>query len=100
MPTIPFLNEVSEENSRYIGAFIRYLRKSVGITQRELSYQTGYSEQTICRIETGKANAMGVAGKDLLVALASAIGCGNDALYDMYLTFVTENSDERFEIVS
>ena len=94
MPVIPFLIGVTDENSRYIGAFIRYLRKLVGITQKELSYQTGYSEQTICRIETGKANAMGVAGKDLLTDLAKAVGCEETELYDMYTAFVTENVEK------
>ena len=88
MGTIPFLSQVEPENRRYMGAFIRYLRQRIFMTQTELSLETGYSVQTISRIENGKANAMSVAGRDILTALGALHGMEGVDMFDAYREFM------------
>ena len=90
MANIPFLSRVDPANSRYVGAYIRYLRNRLDLTQIELAAESGYSVVTISRIENGKANAMGVAGKDLIDTLAELHGFEPGELYNDYCAFVRE----------
>lgn len=84
MPSIPFLTQLEPASRKYVGAYIRHLRTDLHMSQLQLAYATGYSVVTISRIETGKANPMGVAGRDILTALASLHGMddANDMLDD------------------
>lgn len=97
MGAIPFLFQIEPENGRYVGAYIKHLRTGLGMTQPQLAFESGYSVVTISRIETGKANALGVAGRDILSKLAKMYGF-NDAsdLLDDYSSFVT-SEDIIFE---
>lgn len=97
MATIPFLTQIEPASRRYIGAYIKHLRTELNMTQPQLAYETGYSVVTISRIENGKANPMGVAGRDILTALASLHGMDDvNLMLDDWERFVA-SEDVRFE---
>lgn len=95
-PLTQFFNERKE----YVGPFLQTMRMAYDITQQELSEATGYSVQTISRIENGKANPMGVAGRDIFRYLLETSGNDQTEILQEFDIFCTnmkaaEGYDER-----
>lgn len=66
----------NEEVMRNLGNNIRALRKSMSITQEELSFRAGVSLSQVARIETGKINTT----VSTLAAIAKALGVELDQI--------------------
>lgn len=94
MGAIPFLTQIEPESKRYVGAYIKNLRLRLGLTQLQLSFSSGYSVVTISRIENGKANASGVAGRDILIILSELCGFTEPGeMLDDYISFVRDGAE-------
>ena len=72
--TDPELYTFLSERKAYLGAFLHSMRLEHELTQEELAEGTGYSVQTISKMENGKANPMGVAGRDIFMFLLEQSG--------------------------
>ena len=88
------------ERKDYVGPFLQAMRMAYEITQQELSEATGYSVQTISRIENGKANPMGVAGRDIFEYLLKESGNNENEILSEFSIFchnmqAEEEYDER-----
>ncbi len=57
---------------------IRTLRKAAGISQAELAQSLGYGQPNICAWERGRSQPP----TDMLPALARALGCTIDDLFE------------------
>lgn len=53
-----------------IGLKIALLRKNAGLTQRHLAERSGFTQKTICKVETGQFSV----GIDTLSKIADALG--------------------------
>lgn len=100
--TEPNLVNFLRERKEYLGAFICSMRMAYELTQQDLSEATGYSIQTISRIENDKANPMGVAGRDIFSYLVDQSGNTLDEILQEFSLFcynmqAAEAYDARME---
>ncbi len=61
----------SSEGCASMGAALRLVRESKGLSCEDVARMVGVSRQTISKIEIGKRNA----GANLFTAIADALGC-------------------------
>jgi transcriptional regulator with XRE-family HTH domain len=85
--TEPNLVSFLTERKEYLGLFLCSMRTAYEITQQELSEATGYSIQTISKLENGKANPMGVAGRDIFSYLLQQSGNTLDEILQEFSIF-------------
>lgn len=85
--TEPNLVNFLRERKDYLGAFICSMRMAYELTQQDVSEATGYSIQTISRIENDKANPMGVAGRDIFSYLVEQSGNTLDEILQEFSLF-------------
>ena len=100
--TEPNLVNFLRERKEYLGAFICSMRMAYELTQQDVSEATGYSIQTISRIENDKANPMGVAGRDIFAYLVGQSGNTLDEILQEFSLFcynmqAAEAYDARME---
>ena len=98
--TEPNLVHYLRERKDYLGPFICAMREAYELTQEELSEATGYSIQTISKIENNRANPMGVAGRDIFSYLVNISGNTLDEILKEFTLFAhnmqaAEEYDER-----
>lgn len=94
------LTQFFNERKEYVGPFLQTMRMAYDITQQELSEATGYSVQTISRIENGKANPTGIAGRDIFRYLLDTSGNTQNEILQEFENFcmnmkAAESYDER-----
>lgn len=100
--TEPNLVNFLRERKNYLGAFICSMRMAYELTQQDVSDATGYSIQTISRIENDKVNPMGIAGRDIFSYLVDQSGNALDEILQEFSLFchslqAAEEYDERME---
>lgn len=88
------------EPKEYLGPFMCAMREAYELTQEELSEATGYSIQTISKIENNRANPMGIAGRDIFSYLVNISGNTLDEILKEFTLFAhnmqaAEEYDER-----
>ena len=98
--TEPRLAAFLRERKDYLGEFLKVMRNAYELTQQEVSDATGYSIQTISRLENGKGNTMGVAGRDIFGFLLETSGNTVDEILNEFDLFcqnmqAAEEYDER-----
>lgn len=71
----------------YIGAYIKYWRLILNISQKDISDATGYSIQTVSKLENSKSNPDSVAGRDVLEYVLDKTDLGLDGLYEDFVQF-------------
>lgn len=100
--TEPNLIGFLRERKEYLGDFLRVMREAYELTQQDVSDATGYSIQTISRLENNKGNPMGIAGRDIFSYLVDQSGNTLDEILQEFSLFchnmqVEEEYDARME---
>lgn len=81
------------ENRVEFGRYIRFIRKTAGLTQAELSEAVGACPRTIGNIENGRTSCSLEMGVKLVDA------CGQIALYISHLYQRDESTEERIRMI-
>lgn len=97
--TEPDLVKFLRDRQEYLGEFLGTMRDAYELTQQDVSDATGYSIQTISKLENGKGNPMGVAGREIFSYLFSQSGLTLDEILKEFSLFchnmkVAEEYDE------
>ena len=78
--TDPSLISFLRARKDYLGEFLGAMRDAYELTQQDVSEATGYSIQTISKLENGRGNPMGIAGRDIFSYLCEQSGLTLDEI--------------------
>jgi transcriptional regulator with XRE-family HTH domain len=87
--------EKNKSREHLIGPFMKYLREEMEMTQKDLSDDTGFSIQTISKLENGKTSPRTFAAKRIIDKLITIWEVNGYDVEEMFEGFC-EASEETF----
>ena len=89
------LTDKYKNKEHLIGPFVKFLREDIGMTQKDLSDETGFSIQTISKIENCKTHPRTFAAKSIiekLIDICETNGYDTEKMFDVFCFLQSEQS--------